>query len=240
MRAVILKAYWLLLASMSRILRRPQFARRQRLVIRKGILEYQQQEFFRFHNVTSYKLAFRREATKIAGESPSVLDLGGGDGSNFDLLFEGIHGFPGHYTILDVIEKPNTPNVLVGDACKPIATERRFDVTFSHNALEHMPEPFAVAQNMFDLLRPGGLTMAKTVFACHHHASPSDYWRFTDEGLRYIFEKAGFETIEYGYDVAERRREKMGGHIPQSMPLIDSRGGWWERWHVFYIGRRLE
>jgi hypothetical protein len=101
-----------------------------------------------------------------------------------------------------------------------------------------MPDPFVVAQNMYDLLKPGGLTMAKTVFACHHHASPNDYWRFTDEGMRYIFERAGFETVEYGYDITQRRREKLSAKIPESMPLIDSQGGWQELWWVFYIGRK--
>lgn len=238
MQRTFLRAYWLALAAAARLLRLPKLARRQRIVIRKGILEYERQEFFRFHNVACYQAAFRREAARVADRRPSVLDIGGGDGSNFALLFEGIEGFPGRYTILDIAEKPGTSGVLVGDASRPIATDERFDITFSHNALEHMPEPFAVAQNMHDLLRPGGLVLAKTVFACHHHASPSDYWRFTDEGLRYIFEKAGFETVEYGYDVSERRREKLGGHIPESAPLIDRQGGWLERWHVFYIGRR--
>jgi SAM-dependent methyltransferase len=174
----------------------------------------------------------------MAMRQPSVLDFGGGDGGTFTDIFKDIDGFPGRYSILDIIERPHIDNLVVGDACKPIVTDQRFDVTFTNNALEHMPKPFAVAQNMYDLLNPGGIVMAATVFSCHHHASPDDYWRFTDSGLRYIFENAGFETVEFGYDVSERRREKLGGHIPQSAPLIDAAGGWLERWFVFYIGRK--
>lgn len=238
MKRAWLYTCWYLLAGLSRLLRLPKLGRRQRIIFRKGILEYDKQDFFRFHRVTSVRAAFRREAAALAGTAPRVLDFGGGDGSNFNRIFDGIEGFPGSYLILDIIERPGVVNAVVGDACKPIVTDERFDVTFTNNALEHMPEPFVVAQNMFDLLKPGGLVMASTVFACHHHASPDDYWRFTDAGLRYVFEKAGFETVEFGYDVSERRREKLGGHIPQSAPLVDGQGGWRERWFVFYIGRR--
>lgn len=238
MKKMLFRFYWLSLAALSRILRQPKFARRQRIVLRKGILEYEKQDFFRFHKVTSVREAFRREATAIAAQSPSVLDFGGGDGSNFNDIFQDIEDFPASYSVLDIIERPELKNAIVGDACKPIVSDQRFDITFTNNALEHMAEPFVVAQNMFDLLKPGGLVMASTVFACHHHASPDDYWRFTDSGLRYIFEKAGFETIEFGYDVSQRRREKLGGHIPESSPLIDPEGGWKERWFVFYIGRK--
>ncbi len=238
MRRTVARAAWLLLAASSRLLRRPKFARRQRLILRHGVLEYEKQDFFRLHNVTSVREAFRREAASIATRHPSLLDLGGGDGSNFKDIFDGIEGFPGSYSILDIIERPGVDNAVVGDACKPIVTDRRFDVTFTNNALEHMPEPFMVAQNMYDLLKANGLVMASTVFACHQHASPDDYWRFTDSGLRYVFEKAGFETIEFGYDISQRRREKLGGHIPESAPLIDRKGGWQERWFVFYIGRK--
>jgi ubiquinone/menaquinone biosynthesis C-methylase UbiE len=238
LKLFVLKIYWLFLAGMSRLLRQPRFGRRQRLVIRRGILNYDKQDFFRFHTVTSYRKSFRREAKALAGKNVSVLDLGGGDGRGFDWVFEGIEGFPGSYTSLDVRERPSEMRILVADACKPIVTDERFDVTFTHNALEHMPDPFAVAENMYNLLKPGGLVLAKTVFACHHHASPSDYWRFTDEGMRYLYERMGFVTVEFGYDITRRRREKLSGKIPQSMPVIDSQGGWRELWWVYYIGRK--
>ena len=91
--------------------------------------------------------------------------------------------------------------------------------------------------NCAKLIKPGGLIMVSTVFAYHQHMSPSDYFRYTDEGLKYLFAKYGFVTDESGYDVSRRRLMKTGGRVPQSAPLIDWMGGWLERWFVYYIGR---
>jgi SAM-dependent methyltransferase len=124
------------------------------------------------------------------------------------------------------------------DICEPLESVPggRFDLVFSHNAFEHFHEPFIAAENITKLIKPGGLLMVSTVFAYHQHMSPSDYFRYTDEGLKYIFTKYGFETLECGYDVSRRRRMKTGGRVPKSAPLIDWMGGWLERWFVYYIG----
>lgn len=235
---ILLIIQYKIIALLSRLLPANNRLVRYKKILWHGKLAYQQQHFFKCHNVQTVSTVFREEVKNENKKNMSVIDFGGGDGSNFNQIFKGIDSFPEKYTLIDIIKKPNVQNLIIADACKPINFDDLFDLAFTNNALEHMSEPFMVADNMYKSLRKGGLVLASTVFSCHHHASPDDYWRFTDSGLKYLFERSGFKTVQYGYDISQRRKEKLGGHLPGSRPLIDSHGGWTERWFVFYVGRK--
>lgn len=60
--------------------------------------------------------------------------------------------------------------------------------------LEHVPEPGLAIEEMQRCLRPGGVLFASTPFFWPEHSGADflDYYRFTENGLRYLLEKAGF------------------------------------------------
>ena len=64
----------------------------------------------------------------------------------------------------------------------------------SDNVLEHVKNPQAVVAEMYRLLEPGGLAYIATPFLYPFHSSPSDYQRWSAEGLRELF--AEFEMVE--------------------------------------------
>jgi SAM-dependent methyltransferase len=64
---------------------------------------------------------------------------------------------------------------------------RRFGTIFCLSVLEHCDQPFVMAENMSRLLVPGGQIFVSVPFAWKFHGYPSDYWRFTHEGVKKLF-----------------------------------------------------
>jgi SAM-dependent methyltransferase len=62
-----------------------------------------------------------------------------------------------------------------------------FENVLCTEALEHSPNPQAVADEMRRVLRPGGVVILTTRFLYPIHEAPGDFWRFTKYGLRYLF-----------------------------------------------------
>jgi len=64
------------------------------------------------------------------------------------------------------------------------------------SVLEHVQNPFAVFQALYQIMQPNSLLIISTIFAYPYHPSPDDYWRFSPACLRYLSEQAGFTVLE--------------------------------------------
>lgn len=69
----------------------------------------------------------------------------------------------------------------------------RCGTIFCLSVLEHCEDPFLVADNLTSLLKPGGQICLSVPFALGFHGYPSDYWRFTHEGIKKLFPKLTFD-----------------------------------------------
>ena len=69
----------------------------------------------------------------------------------------------------------------------------RFGTIFCLSVLEHCRQPFAMAENLTRLLLPGGSVCLSVPFAWKFHGYPSDYWRFTHEGVKLLFPRLEFD-----------------------------------------------
>lgn len=76
--------------------------------------------------------------------------------------------------------------------------DEEFDYVISDQVLEHVEgNPQAVFDESYRLLKPGGIVVHATVFIWPVHGYPSDYWRFTPDGLK-LLAKRFSEVIEFG------------------------------------------
>ncbi|MBE9204802.1 class I SAM-dependent methyltransferase [Synechocystis salina LEGE 06099] len=85
---------------------------------------------------------------------------------------------------------------LFGTAYQIPADDDSFDSAICTAVLEHLEEPELALKECYRVLKPGGFAIYSVPFIWHLHEEPRDFYRFTKYGLKYLFEKVGFEIIE--------------------------------------------
>jgi SAM-dependent methyltransferase len=102
-------------------------------------------------------------------------------------------------TNLDVFPAPSVhalataERLPLGDAC--------WDGVLMDAVLEHVKDDTATLQEIRRVLVPGGRALIDVPFVQPYHASPGDYRRFTEQGLRNKLEQCGFEVEATGVSV---------------------------------------
>ena len=90
----------------------------------------------------------------------------------------------------------DTSNVdLFGSAYTIPAPDSSFDCAVSTAVLEHLEEPEWALRECHRVLKPGAVAVYSVPFIWHLHEEPRDFYRFSKHGLRYLFEKVGFEIV---------------------------------------------
>jgi hypothetical protein len=74
-----------------------------------------------------------------------------------------------------------------------------FATIFCLSVLEHCRQPFRMAENIQQLLAPGGALYVSVPFAWEIHPFPVDYWRFTPEAVRLLFPRVEFPPESCAY-----------------------------------------
>ncbi|MDA7977440.1 MAG: methyltransferase domain-containing protein [Pirellulales bacterium] len=92
---------------------------------------------------------------------------------------------PGAVTV-DTEAYPEVDHVC--DATKLPFPDEHFDYVWSNAVLEHVRYPWKVAAEITRVLKPGGLAIIQTPFFENVHGWPEDYFRYTPNGLRVLFE----------------------------------------------------
>lgn len=67
-----------------------------------------------------------------------------------------------------------------------------FSLIISQEVLEHVEDYNSAINEMYRVLKKGGILYLQLPFTIGFHSAPHDYWRFTREGIKSIVNKAGF------------------------------------------------
>ncbi len=78
------------------------------------------------------------------------------------------------------------------DAVDEALNGERFNTVICQSVLEHCANPFQMCANIDRLLRPSGILFISVPFAWRIHGYPSDYWRFTPDGVKVLFPRVEF------------------------------------------------
>lgn len=157
-------------------------------------------QYFDKFSITHRKYMVKRISGENIRERASryfsgrMLDIG--CGTKDKLLLVG--DFVDEYIGLDIL---NTPHRLLdvdlyGSAYHIPAKNGSFDCVLSTAVLEHLEEPQRALREAFRVLKPGGKALYTAPLFWHLHEEPRDFFRYTQYGLQYLFEQAGFEIIE--------------------------------------------
>ncbi len=109
--------------------------------------------------------------------------------------------FPPQAVILDVgsggrllsprvitVDKFITDNTkVIGDIHTLPFLDETVDCIISTGTFEHVEDPWLAAKEFHRVLKKGGRVYIGTPFMQGYHPDPSDFWRFTDEGLAKLF-----------------------------------------------------
>lgn len=115
-----------------------------------------------------------------------VLDVGAG----------GRRITPGVVTF-DAVDGPEVD--VTGDIHQMPIDDGSFDCVVCTGTLEHVRDPWQAVRELARVLRPGGVVHIDVPFMQGYHADPTDYWRFTLDGLRLLC--GGFEEIDAGVHI---------------------------------------
>ncbi len=138
-------------------------------------------------------MSSRGEPRRPSEKERFVLDAGAGHGpyrSHFASAryeaadFERVPGktYAGNHYICDL-------------AAIPVEADR-YDLVLLSQVLEHLPEPSRVLAELHRVLKPGGRIWASTPLFYEEHDTPYDFFRYTQFGLRHLFEQAGFRELQ--------------------------------------------
>ncbi len=145
-----------------------------------------------------YNKFFENKLKELAKED-SVLDVGGGvpfqkGMAKYKSLFEGKK-----FETLDVaLEYSPT---IVGDIHNLPIEDNTVNAILCKSVLEHLYDPKKAVEEMHRVLKKDGKILLYTHFIYPYHARGKiygDYFRFTEEALRYLFR--GFSYIEIKKD----------------------------------------
>ncbi len=100
----------------------------------------------------------------------SVLDVGAGGRRVVD-----------NVTAFDAVAMKGVD--VVGDIHQMPFDDNSFDCVVCTGTLEHVADPWKAIREIRRVLKPGGIVHVDVPFMQAYHADPTDYWRFTIDGL---------------------------------------------------------
>jgi SAM-dependent methyltransferase len=132
-----------------------------------------------------------RAAVKRCTES-----LNGGKGLN---IGSGSSWHNASFTNLDLRLGPFVN--CVGDAEALPFTDDSFALVVTQETLEHVGNPEKAMKEIYRVTQPGGLLYCQLPFVIGYHPGPSDFWRFTRDGIQRLVERHGFNCEEVSISV---------------------------------------
>ena len=128
-----------------------------------------------------------------------VLNLGAGNSTGCGIrLWEGGGGV-GDFSLFNLdIGLGDDVNV-VGDAHRLPLVSDSVDAVVMQAVLEHLASPELAIEEVFRILKPGGVLYIEMPFLQGFHADPHDYQRYTVEGLRQLL--SSYDEIASGVSV---------------------------------------
>jgi SAM-dependent methyltransferase len=101
-----------------------------------------------------------------------------------------------HPAVINLDIKPSPSIDCCGSAEHLPFCSSAFSVIFSQETLEHVQNPYLAVEEMHRVLQKGGILYCQLPFIIGYHPGPSDFWRFSKEGIRELLEHGGFTCEE--------------------------------------------
>jgi len=121
----------------------------------------------------------------------NLLDYGCGNKPYRDLFQR---KFP-EYRGADLAGNPDADLLIDADG-RVNCADSSFDCVLSSQVLEHVTRPQAYLSEARRVLKPNGTLILSTHGIWPYHPDPTDFWRWTIDGLQDEIKRAGFEVLD--------------------------------------------
>lgn len=122
--------------------------------------------------------------------SGRTLDLGAGSAKYREIIKQRT----AEYITFDMV--PGEKTDIIGDALDMPFDAESFDTVVSTQVLEHVEKPWLMVKEIHRILKKNGICILTAPFIGAYHPDPHDYFRYTTEGMKSLFENENFEIIE--------------------------------------------
>lgn len=119
-----------------------------------------------------------------------VLDAGAGDQANRKYFRHCSY----ESADFEMVDKRYGESTYVCDLASIPVEDAKYDAVVFTQVMEHLPDPRNVVAELFRVLKPGGKLFYSAPLFFHEHEQPYDFMRYTQFGVRSIFERAGFNV----------------------------------------------
>ncbi|MBD2345477.1 class I SAM-dependent methyltransferase [Anabaena subtropica] len=142
-----------------------------------------------FNSSRFYLEKFVREAAESLPSTAIILDAGAGN-CPYKPLFSHVQ-----YESADFCQFDSEYGEIdyVCDLTSIPVENNKYDLVICNQVIEHIPEPEATLKELYRVLKPNGQLWLSAPFFYEEHGIPYDFYRYTQFGHKYLFEKIGFE-----------------------------------------------
>lgn len=133
-------------------------------------------------NVSASRIC--REILSIAEPDWVILNLGSGRRFRYGFNNRRFATLRSQIVNLELAIMPNVDIIADGHSL-PFNSDS-FHLVINQAVLEHVTNPERVVREMIRVLRPGGYLYVEVPFLQAYHPTPTDYRRFTEEGVRQL------------------------------------------------------
>jgi SAM-dependent methyltransferase len=102
----------------------------------------------------------------------------------------------GQYVGADIDRNPTAELIINLETGRVNAPDAQFDALLSTQVLEHVIDPSVYLKEANRLLKTNGLLVLSTHGYWMYHPDPTDFWRWTRDGLEKTIAREGFEIVE--------------------------------------------
>lgn len=99
------------------------------------------------------------------------------------------------YIALDISNHRNKALNVVADGFHLPFRNKTINLVLLLQVLEHVPEPKDLLVEIHRVMKNESFLIASAPHVSHLHYEPSDYYRYTEYGLKYLFKKSGFQML---------------------------------------------
>lgn len=154
-------------------------AKEQNKMIRKVL-----SKLLNFNSSRKYLDDYAKQAALSVPAGALVLDAGAGTGPYKR------HFSHTTYESADFCDLDNVTYIC--DLTSIPVEDRRYDLVFCSQVLEHLPEPKDALKEIHRVLKPDGTLWLSAPLFYEEHEAPYDFYRYTQYGFKYLLESAGF------------------------------------------------